>query len=331
LHVELEETVASFVGKEAAMIFSMGFATNSFGIPSIASKGTLLISDSLNHSSIVSGARLSGASIRVYKHNDLSGLESLLRAAIVDGQERTRRPWKKIIIMVEGIYSMEGEMIDLPGVVALAKRYKAYTYVDEAHSIGALGSHGRGICEAQGVNPSDIDILMGTFTKSFGAMGGYIAGSRAFIQELKELSVGFQFDTSLAPAVAAQVLRSLHVIMDIDKSGVGPDKIKRLRENSNYMRSRLKEIGCQVFGQEDSPIIPIMLYNPTKIAAFSRECLKRGIAVVVVGFPATPLVLSRARFCVSSGHTREDLDYALEKIEEVCDILKLRYAKNFTG
>jgi serine palmitoyltransferase len=268
--------VASFVGKPAALVFNMGFATNSLGIPAIAGKGCLIISDSLNHASIVTGARASGACIRVFKHNDADSLEALLRHSIVEGQERSHRPWRKIIVIVEGIYSMEGDLCNLKDIVRVAKKYRAYLYLDEAHSIGALGPTGRGICEHAGVDPADVDILMGTFTKSFGAMGGYIAGSHELIASLRTTSAGFLTDNAMAPAVCQQIITSFRVIRGDDGSGVGAAKIASLRSNSNYFRSRLRDIGCEVIGHPDSPIIPLMLYNPTKIAAFSRECFRRG-------------------------------------------------------
>ncbi|KAJ3058054.1 serine palmitoyltransferase component, partial [Rhizoclosmatium hyalinum] len=168
LHLEAENLVARFMGKEAAMIVSMGFATNSTTIPSLVSKGSLIISDELNHSSLVFGARVSGAAIRVFKHNDMKDLEQVLRDAIAQGQPRTHRPWKKILVVVEGLYSMEGNICNLPGIVALRNKYKFYLYLDEAHSVGAMGPNGRGICDYYGIDPSNVDILMGTFTKSFG-------------------------------------------------------------------------------------------------------------------------------------------------------------------
>jgi serine palmitoyltransferase len=246
LHAELEAEVAEFVGKEAALIFNMGFATNALGLPCLGGKGTLLVSDNLNHNSIVTGARASGASIRVYKHNDIRGLESLLRSSIIEGQDRTHRPWRKIVILVEGIYSMEGEMCDLSAVVALAKRYRAYVYLDEAHSIGALGPSGRGLCEQKGVHPSDVDILMGTFTKSFGAMGGYIAGSRAFVEHVRASSAGFLSDNAMSPVVCQQILTAFRVMRGADGTSRGAEKLARLRDNSNYMRQRLIDMGCEV-------------------------------------------------------------------------------------
>jgi serine palmitoyltransferase len=293
--------------------------------------GDLIISDSLNHTSIVNGARASGAKVRVFQHDNVGDLERVLRESISQGQPRRNRAWRKIIVMVEGIYSMEGEICDLPAVVAVAKKYKAYMYVDEAHSIGALGATGRGICEYTGVDPADIDVLMGTFTKSFGGMGGYIAGSEDLISFLRHQSDGATYSTSMSPVICQQVMTALNCISGKDGTGIGAKKLRDLRENSNFFRRSLVDMGCQVYGHYDSPVIPLLLYNPTKIPAFSRECYKRGLAVVVVGFPATPLVESRARFCISAGHTREDLVIALGKIEEVCDLLKLRYRESTFG
>jgi serine palmitoyltransferase len=330
-HVRLEELVARYVGKEAALVYNMGFGTNSTTIPALVGRGSLIISDTMNHSSIVAGSRASGALVRTFVHNDAASLERVLRDAIARGMPRTHRPWRKILVMVEGIYSMEGEICNLKGIVEVVKRYGVYLYVDEAHSIGALGETGRGICEYAGVDPADVDILMGTFTKSFGGMGGYIAGDKALIQYLRRASAGSVYHNSLSTLVCSQVYRALRVIMGEDGTDTGRRKIAALRNNSNHMRRELIKMGCHVYGDYDSPIIPVMLYNPTKIAAFSREAFTRGLAVVVVGFPATPIVLSRTRICVSAGHTRKEIERALEVIEELVDLLRLRYANNVMG
>lgn len=331
LHVELEALVARFVGKEAAICFNMGYGTNASSIPSLAGPGCLIISDALNHTSIVNGARASGAKVKVFKHNDEQHLGSLLRTSIAEGQPGTHKPWRKILVMVEGIYSMEGEVCPLPKILAVVKQYGAYLYLDEAHSIGALGPTGRGACDHWGVDPNDVDVLMGTFTKSFGAMGGYVAASAEFIAAVRRDAGSSVYGNAMSPVVVAQTIRAFKVIMGEDGTRTGQEKILALRRNCNYFREKLVEMGCQVLGDEDSPVCCVLLYNPTKIAAFSRECLDRGLAVVVVGFPATPLITSRARFCVSAGHTIADLDKALEKVSEVCDVLKLRYKTNMLG
>ena len=278
LHRELEEYVASYVGKPDACVFNMGWATNALGLPAIiGGKGTLIISDSLNHNSIVSGARLSGAVVRVFRHNDLDGLRALVRTAISEGQDRTYRPWKKILIAVEGIYSMEGEFCDLKGIVKIAKEHRCYLYLDEAHSIGATGRTGRGVCEQQGVDPKDVDLLMGTFTKSFGGMGGYIAGSRELVSWVRRRSAGFLLDNVMSPVVAAQVLQSLRIMRGDDGTKTGALKLERLRSNAKYLRTRLREMGLDVIGDAESPVIPVLIYHPNKLASFSRECLKRNV------------------------------------------------------
>ena len=331
LHVEVERIVAQFLQKDAALVLNMGFNTNATTIPALMERGDLLVSDELNHTSIVNGARASGAAIRTFRHNDAAHLEEILSTAIVMGRPRTRRPWNKILVIVEGIYSMEGEYCDLRNVVAVCKKYGAYLYLDEAHSIGAMGPTGRGCCEYTGVDPADVDILMGTFTKSFGGMGGYIAGNKDVIAYLRKKCAGSSFHNALSPVVCQQIISSFKVIMGEDGTDIGKRKLTALRDNSNYFRMRLMDMGLHVLGHFDSPIIPVMLYNPTKIAAFSRECLKRGLAVVVVGFPAVPILMSRARFCISAAHTRVELDRALVEIEEIATLLKLKYNKSTFG
>merc|ERR1719502_1714861 len=216
LHEELEEQVARFVGKEAALIHSMGYNTNVVTLAALMGPGTLIISDNLNHTSIVNGARGSSAQIRVFRSNDIAHLEEVLREAIINGQPRHHRAWKKILVVVEGIYSMEGAICKLKEIVHVAKKYKAYIYVDEAHSIGALGATGRGVCEHCGVDPKDIDVLMGTFTKSFGGMGGYVSGSEELINHLKKNCAGLIYHNSLSPVVCQQIITSFKIIMGED-------------------------------------------------------------------------------------------------------------------
>ncbi|KAL9683062.1 hypothetical protein QQ045_014876 [Rhodiola kirilowii] len=325
LHKDLEECVAKFVGKPAAVVFGMGYVTNSAILPVLAGKGGLIISDSLNHNSIVNGARGSGATIRVFQHNTPSHLEEVLREQIAEGQPRTRRPWKKILVIVEGIYSMEGELCKLPEIIAVCKKYKAYTYLDEAHSIGAVGKSGKGVCELLEVDTDDVDIMMGTFTKSFGSCGGYIAGSEELIRYLKHTCPAHLYANSISPPAAEQIISAIRVILGEDGSCRGAQKLARIRENSNFFRSELQKMGFEVLGDNDSPVMPIMLYNPAKIPAFSRECLKHNVAVVTVAFPATPLLLARARICISASHSREDLVKALEVISRVGDLVGIKY------
>ncbi|KAL2105882.1 hypothetical protein VUR80DRAFT_7611 [Thermomyces stellatus] len=331
LALEVEREIADFVGKPAAMVFSMGFVTNATSFPALVSKGCLIISDELNHASIRVGARCSGAVIRSFKHNDMKALEKVLREAISQGQPRTHRPWKKILVAIEGLYSMEGTMCDLPGVLALKKKYKFHLFVDEAHSIGALGPRGRGVCDYFGIDPSEVDILMGTLTKAFGANGGYVAADAHIIDKLKSTNAATQLAESPAPSVLMQILASLKIISGELCPGQGEERLQRIAFNSRYLRLGLKRLGYITYGHDDSPIIPIVLYNPGKISAFSHEMLKRKIAVVVVGYPATPLISSRARFCVSAAHNKEDMDRLLAACDEVGDILQLKYSTGLAG
>jgi serine palmitoyltransferase len=327
LHLELEKTVARFVGKEAAMVFGMGFGTNSTGIPALVGKGGLVISDALNHSSIVTGARSSGASITTFKHNDVKDLERVIRKSICDGQPKSHRPWTKILILIEGIYSMEGEMCPLAEIVAVKKKYKCYLYIDEAHSIGAIGPNGKGICDQKGVDPADVDVMMGTFTKSFGAVGGYLAGSKELIDNLRPYCAGHVHSASISPPAAQQVISAMRIILGEDGTNIGRKKLDALRDNSNYFRERLIGMGCQVLGDENSPVVPTLLCLPGAIACFSRLCFELNIAVVAVGYPATPLLEGRTRFCISAGHKPEDLKVALDRIEEIVEAMGLRYAR----
>lgn len=331
LHLDVEKQIAEFVGKESATIYSMGFVTNATIFPALVGKGCLMISDQLNHSSIRFGARVSGAVIDMFKHNDMHDLERVLRERISQGQPRTHRPWRKILVAVEGLYSMEGTMCNLPGLIALKKRYKFALYVDEAHSIGALGPRGRGVCDYFGIDPKDVDILMGTLTKSFGANGGYIAGSKAIIDKIRVINAGTLFGESPTPAVLAQIQSSLRIISGDLVPGQGEERLQRLAFNSRYLRLGLKRLGFIIYGHDDSPIIPVLLYHPAKIPAFSHEMLKRKIAVVVVGYPATPLISSRARFCVSAAHTKDDLDRLLAACDQTGDVLQLKFSSGIAG
>mmetsp|Transcript_53378 Transcript_53378/g.141500 ORF Transcript_53378/g.141500 Transcript_53378/m.141500 type:complete len:455 (-) Transcript_53378:174-1538(-) len=283
----------------------------------------------------------------------LYSLEQMLRTSIVEGQPRTRRPWKKIIVVVEGIYSMEGEICRLQEIVAVCKKYKAYLYVDEAHSIGALGITGRGVLEHCKVKPEDVDVMMGTFTKSFGSVGGYIASSKEVlsrhdsvsfhsvpvsahttfsifqvIAHMRRISPGSIYACAMSPGCAMQSSLALRMISGEDGTTKGRDKVEQLRRNSNLFRSGLERMGCEVIGDRDSPVVPVMLYNPAKMPAFSRQCLERKLAIVIVGFPATPVIKSRVRFCISAAHSESDLISALRAISEVADQVMIKYKWN---
>jgi serine palmitoyltransferase len=319
IHLELEKTVADFVGTEAAMTVGMGFATNSLNLPSLLSKGTLVISDEKNHASLILGLKVSGATTKVFKHNDINNLEFVLRKSIIHGQPRSRRPWKKIVIVIEGVYSMEGTIVKLPEIVALKKKYGTYLYLDEAHSVGAMGPNGRGIVDYYKLDPRDIDVMMGTFTKSFGAAGGYIAGSQKLIDYLRVYSQAYAYPTSVSPPVARQVISSMQEIM----YGDGMTRIKTLARNSHYFRQKVQQLGCIVYGNDDSPVVPMLTFHPIKMFKFVTNLFKKGIVTVGVGFPGTLMTEERIRFCISASHTKEMLDKVIEAISQEINISNL--------
>ncbi|KAJ7163859.1 pyridoxal phosphate-dependent transferase [Mycena crocata] len=372
LHVLAESLVARFLGMESAVISSMGFATNSTYIPALVGKGCLVISDELNHASIRFGVRLSGASVRMFKHNDMGSLEALLREVISQGQNKTHRPWKKILLIVEGLYSMEGTLVNLPAIMELKKKYKFYLFVDEAHSVGALGPHGRGVADYFGISPRSIDILMGTFTKSFGAAGGYVAGNKALIDRLRIKGHSGPYAEAMTPPVLTQVVASMASIMGVAPPTLtssnsssstlqpqlevepyqhpapapasalptwlslppsladgseGTSRLRRLAFNSRYLHQGLIKLGFITYGHPASPIVPLLLFNPGKMNMFHWMMKDRRtpIIVVVVAYPATPLVTSRVRFCVSAAHTKEDIDTVLRACDEVGDVLDLKH------
>ncbi len=287
-----------------------------------------MLSDEKNHASLILGLRLSGATVMVFKHNNMENLERILRRSILNGHPRTRRPWRKILIVVEGVYSMEGTICRLPEIVALKKKYGAYLYLDEAHSVGAMGPRGRGVVDYYGLNPKDIDMLMGTFTKSFGSAGGYIAGTKALISHLRINSQAFTYATSISPPVAQQIISSMRAIMGDDgQGGEGLHRVVSLARNSRYFRQRLRRMGCIVYGHDDSPVVPMMIFLPAKVRAMANYLMDNGVAMVGVGFPATPMTEERARFCISAGHTKEQLDFALSVIEASAELFKLKYSR----
>ncbi|KAL1122014.1 hypothetical protein AAG570_003420 [Ranatra chinensis] len=309
LQVKLEKLTARFLGVDDAIVFGMGFATNALNLPCLVSAGCLVISDEKNHASLILGLRLSGATIRVFKHNNTKHLEKVLREAIVSGQPKTRKPWKKVLIVVEGVYSMEGSIVHLPEIIAIKKKYKAYLYLDEAHSIGAIGPRGRGVVDYYDCDPNDVDVLMGTFTKSFGSAGGYIAGKKELIDYLRVAGHAGCYASSMSPPIIEQIITSMTIIMGEDGTDDGMRRITQLAKNTKYFRKRLHQIGVIIYGNDDSPVIPLLVYMFSKIGAVVRTLAERKIAVVGVGFPATPLMEGRIRFCLSAAHTKEQLDY----------------------
>lgn len=331
LHVYTEKILSKFLGKEDAIIFSMGWGTNAHLFSSMVNSKCLVISDSLNHASIRFGIRLSGAAVKVFPHNDMDALEKILREAISQGQAKSHRPYMKIFVCVEGLYSMEGTYCNLPGLVALRDKYKFYLFVDEAHSIGALGASGRGICEYYNIDPGRVDILMGTLTKSFGAAGGYVSGTKEVIGRLRLDITSNNYGESVPPAVLQQIATSMRIIADELNGNEGKERLQRIAFNSRYLRLGLKRLGFIIYGADDSPVIPLLLYNPCKMPGFCRKMLQHGVAVVIVGYPATDIISSRIRFCMSAALTKEDIDKILAICADIGDTLNLKFSTGVAG
>lgn len=313
----LEKEMAKFLNQEDCIVYSMGYGTNANVIPALM-KDSLIFSDEYNHESLIKGMKLSKSTVIIFKHNDMGDLQNKLEYQITQGQPETHGPWKKVFVIVEALYSMEGTIIDLRRLVELKEKYKFYIFIDEAHSIGAMGRTGRGICEHLSVPHSDIDILMGTFSKSFGGFGGYVAAKKEIVNYLRINSDFPLYSEQMSPIVTTQILECLKKIVK-DNS-----LILKLHENTRIMREALKRLNFYMLGDRESPIIPILIPTPAKIAEFSRLCLERGVAVVVVGYPATPILLNRVRLCMSASHTSKDLELMETVINQVGDLLGMK-------
>lgn len=316
LQVHLEQRLSEFLGTEACIVHSMGFDTNAMAIPcicqSVGEGSTVLICDSLNHASLVSGANLAkravGATVEVFTHNDFEELRMLL----------DKYRGHDVVIIVEGLYSMDGDILELPKFLELREQYTFRLFVDEAHSIGCLGPTGRGVSDYYGMHGT-IDIQMGTFTKSFASVGGYIAGPATLINKIRREVIHYNACALIPPYCAVQIQNALDEILG------NRERLLQVRKNSIMFRNGLKEIGYVVYGTYDSPVIPVLLYNPVKLKPVADELRRRGIAIVVVGYPAVPLVSSRIRFCISSGHTEEQLRRILCHMKQIAHLYCLRH------
>ncbi|XP_063381284.1 serine palmitoyltransferase 3-like [Cydia fagiglandana] len=288
LHAQLENELADFLGVEAAMVIGNGFSANSLTLPGLLEPDTLVLSDAKNHASLRLGLRLGRVAVRVFRHNDMRHLEQLARQARAEGR------WEKIVVVMEGVYSMEGSIGMLPAAIALKKQLDLHIYIDEAHSIG-LGPRGRGVTDMYGVNPRDVDVLMGTFTKSFVGMGGYIAGSTALVNRVRAHGHAHAYAQSMPPPVVAQVLSALHDL----RAPSGQARAAALRDNTRYFRERLRAMGVVIYGHPQSPVVPMMVYSLSKMVACVKQLTAAEVASVGVCFPATPLYQARMRSVLS--------------------------------
>lgn len=300
LHIQLEKRLADFVQKEAAMVFSTGFQTNLGAISAIAGRNDYIIGDRQNHASIVDGCRLSFAKLLKYKHSDMEDLERILKN-IPDGHGK--------LIVTDGVFSMEGDICKLPEIVKLAKKYGARVMVDDAHSLGVLGEHGRGTAEYFGLQ-DDVDIIMGTFSKSLASLGGFIAASKDVIHYVKHNSRPFIFSASIPPSNAAAALEALNIL---EKE---PERIKRLWQNAEYMKKGLKDLNIPI-GNTETPIIPVMTYDDRRTFVIAKMLLEEGVYVNPTISPAVEPGHALLRTSYTATHTKEQLDFALEGFKKV--------------
>lgn len=295
LHVEFEERIARFLGAESAVLFSTGYLACLSPISALAGASDLVIGDALNHASIVDGCRLSGARFQSFAHNDGSALERLL----------TQSDSAHVLVAAEGIYSMDGDLGKIAELAESCRRHNAMLMVDEAHSIGVIGATGRGIVEHLRLMPGAIDVHVGTLSKSFGGIGGFVAGKRDLMDYLRHYARGYVFCAALpAPNIAASIAA-------LDVLEQEPWRVERLQANARRWRDGLKALGYDTFASE-TPIVSVRMPDETAAFEFAHRCKERGVFVVPVVFPAVPQNAPRLRTCMTAGLTEDDIAQALE-------------------
>lgn len=299
IHLELEERLAKFTGKEAALAFSTGFQANQGIISTIAGKEDAIITDKMVHASIVDASRLSRGLVYSYKHNDMADLEKQL-ASLDDNTGR--------LIVVDGVYSMEGDLTDLPGVVELAKKYNSRVMVDDAHGIGVMGKNGKGTCEHFGVE-DDIDLVMGTFSKSFASLGGFVAGEKKVISYIKHFARSMIFSASITPASVATVLATLAIIQN------EPERREKLWSITKKMRTGFQAMGYNT-GPTETPIIPLIIGTDELAFMLWRLVRDEGLFTNPVVYPAVPKGQALIRTSYSATHSDEQLERVLKTFEK---------------
>lgn len=308
VHRKLEDALARVHGVEAAIVMVSGHATNVTTIGHLMHKGDLILTDTLVHNSIAEGARLSGATRINFPHDDLDALEALLMA--------NRHKFENVLIIVEGLYSMDGDFPDLKRVIKLKQSYDAWLLVDEAHSIGVMGKTGRGIAEYFNIDPQEVEMWMGTLSKSLSSCGGYIAGSRALCEYLKVSAPGFVFSVGLSPALTGAALASIE-LMESE-----PERVHKLQENGQLFVKKARAAGLDVGPSAGYSVVPVIVGDSVGAAVLSNRLLERGINALPIIFPAVPEKSARIRFFITSEHTAEQIERAVEITAE--ELAKLK-------
>ena len=303
IHKDLERKIADFVGMDDAILYSSCFDANGGLFETLLGKEDAIISDELNHASIIDGVRLCKAMRYRYKNNNMEDLRAQLTAARQAGA-------KKILIATDGVFSMDGYIANLPAICDLADEFDALVMVDESHAVGFMGEHGRGTPEYCGVM-GRVDILTGTFGKALGgASGGYTAARQPIVDLLRQRSRPYLFSNTVAPAICAATIRTIELL---EESTALRDKV---HENARYFRAEMEKVGFDLLPGEH-PIVPVMLYNPKVAHEFARRMLDKGVYVVAFCYPVVPKGKDRIRTQISAGHTKEDLDFAVRCFREV--------------
>jgi glycine C-acetyltransferase len=307
VHMELEEKIAKFKHVEASVVFQSGFTANAGTVQAILGREDIIVSDQLNHASIIDGCRLSRAEIKVFPHKDIEACETILKG--LEG-----RPCRKLLI-TDGVFSMEGDIAPLPQLVELAEKYGCIMMIDDAHASGVLGRNGRGTVDHYNLH-GRVDIQVGTLSKAIGALGGYICSTRDTIEFLYHRARPFLFSTSHPPSVAATCLAAFEVLEE------EPQLIDRLWANTNFFKEGLKKLGFNT-GVSETPITPVMVGDAALAHEFSRQLFAAGVFAQGIGFPTVPEGKARIRTIVTATHTQEELTRALEILERVGKKLKI--------
>lgn len=301
LHLELEKRLATFKGVEACISFQSGFMANLATIPCLVGKGDAIISDELNHASIIDGSRLSGATILRYNHTDAKHLESQIKT----NQDKFRR----MLVITDGVFSMDGDMAPLDNIYEITNKYDVMLMVDDAHGEGVVGKGGRGIVDHFNLH-GKVDVEVGTMSKAFGVMGGMVAGKSIIIEWLRQRGRPFLFSSAATPADVAACLAAVDVLEQ------STELVDKLWQNGNYFKSEMKKLGFDT-GLSQTPITPVMLGDAILAREFSRELYEEGVFAMALGFPTVPLGKARIRVMISATHSKEDLDLSLQAFAKV--------------
>ncbi|HQI17526.1 MAG TPA: glycine C-acetyltransferase [Bacillota bacterium] len=301
IHEELEEKLAKFKHVEAVLVFQSGFTANAGAIPGIVDKGDVIISDELNHASIIDGCRLSRADVVRYKHSDMEDLERVIN--------EVKDNYNIKLIITDGVFSMDGDIAKLPEIVELAEKYGCLTYVDDAHSSGVLGKSGQGSAHHFGLSDR-VDVQIGTLSKAIGVVGGYVAGRRNLIDWLNHRGRPFLFSTAAPPAVAAACIEAVNILSE------STELTDRMWDNANHFKKKLNELGFNT-GKSETPITPVITGDDKKAVELSKRLFEEGVFAQAIVYPTVPKGGARVRTIVTAAHTKDDLDEAAAAFAKV--------------